>query len=133
MRKSLGDKPKEISPDQIADITRLYADFAEGEKTKILPSESFGFQRVTVERSLRLHWEVAADTAERLASIKQWAKLSAEDQQEVASRLAGLVGVVTTERQAMAAKLGTLPKPIEKQVWDTLAVADPTPRSGSPE
>src|SRR4029078_1026865 len=29
MRKSLGDKRKEISPDQIAQITRLYGDFTQ--------------------------------------------------------------------------------------------------------
>ena len=38
MRKSLGDKRKEISADQIAEITRLYADFTEGEKVKIFPT-----------------------------------------------------------------------------------------------
>ena len=62
MRRSLGDKRKEISADQIAEITRLYADFTEGERVKIMPNESFGFQRITVERPLRLRWEVAPET-----------------------------------------------------------------------
>ena len=53
MRKSLGEKRKEISDEQIAEITRLYAEFAEGERTKILPNESFGFMRITVERPFR--------------------------------------------------------------------------------
>ena len=62
MRKSLGDKRKEISAEQIEEITRLYADFTEGEQVKIFPNEAFGYQRITVERPLRLRWEVTAET-----------------------------------------------------------------------
>ena len=138
MRKSLGDKRKEISAEGIAEITRLYADFTEGERVTILSNESFGFQRITVERPLRLHWEVTADTAEHLAVTKQWAKLSVQDQNDLSSRLAELEEVSTTGRAAMAAKLGDLPKAIEKQVWDAIAVRDPeapvvTNRKGEPE
>ena len=125
MRKSLGDKRKEISPDQIAQITRLYAEFTEGERVKILPNESFGFQRITVERPLRLRWEVTAATAERLSATKQWAKLTPDQQHDLTAKLSELVGVSTTERSVMATKLGPLPKAIEKQVWDAFAVADP--------
>src|SRR6185312_11765672 len=38
MRKPLGEKRKEISPKQIDEITRLYGDFADGEKVKIFPN-----------------------------------------------------------------------------------------------
>jgi type I restriction enzyme M protein len=138
MRKSLGDKRKEISADQIAGITRLYAEFTEGERVKILPNESFGFQRITVERPLRLRFEITAETAERLAATKQWAKLTPDQQHDLTTRLSELVGISTTERSVMATKLGTLPKAIEKQVWDALATSDPeapvvTNRKGEPE
>jgi type I restriction enzyme M protein len=56
MRKSLGEKRKEVSEDQITQITRLYADFSEGEHVKIFPNEAFGFMRITVERPLRVEW-----------------------------------------------------------------------------
>jgi len=62
MRKSLGEKRKEISKDQIDEIARLYGDFAEGEKVKIFPNEAFGFLRITVERPLRLRWEITDAT-----------------------------------------------------------------------
>ena len=54
--------------DQIAEITRLYGDFAEGDRVKILPNEAFGFLRITVERPLRLRWEVTDDT---LAAVER--------------------------------------------------------------
>ena len=138
MRKSLGDKRKEISADQIAEITRLYAEFTEGERVKILPNESFGFQRITVERPLRVRFEVTAETAERLAATKQWAKLNSDQQHDLSARFSELVSVSTTERSVMATKLGSLPKVIEKQTWDVLAVSDPeapviTNRRGEPE
>ena len=138
MRKSLGNKRKEISAEQIAEITRLYADFTEGERVKILPNGSFGFQRITVERPLRLRFEVTADTAERLAATKQWTKLTHDEQHDLLSRLSELIGVSTTDRSIIAAKLGVLPKAIEKQAWDALGVAGPeapvvSNRKGEPE
>jgi type I restriction-modification system DNA methylase subunit len=35
MRKSLGEKRKEISPDQIAEITRVYGAFEENDRVKL--------------------------------------------------------------------------------------------------
>jgi type I restriction enzyme M protein len=125
MRKSLGEKRKQISEEQIADITRLYGEFAEGEKVKILPNEAFGLMRITVERPLRLRWEVSEDTAERLAEDKAWAKLSEAEQEELADRLGKLVGTSTTERKVLADKLGAVHKEISKALWKVLTVQDP--------
>ncbi|MFN8232214.1 MAG: class I SAM-dependent DNA methyltransferase [Actinomycetota bacterium] len=138
MRKSLGEKRKQISKEQIDDITRLYGEFAEGEKVKILPNESLGFMRITVERPLRLRWEVAEDTAERLAEDKTWAKLTKAEQQELTDRLGQLIGTSTTERKVLANKLDTVPKTISRALWKVLAVQDPdapivTDAKGRPE
>ena len=76
MRKSLGEKRKEISPEQIDEITRLYGEFAEGDRVKIFPNHTFGYLRVTVERPLRLRWEITVDTIARLMSSNTFAKLS---------------------------------------------------------
>ena len=89
MRKSLGDKRKEISPDQIAEITRLFADFTESEKVKIFPNTAFGFQRITVERPLRLRWEVSGDTIAQVAASKDWVQLTDEEQEDMTAQLRG--------------------------------------------
>jgi type I restriction enzyme M protein len=52
MPKSLGDKRKRLADHHIAEIVHLYGDLTEGDRVKLLPNESFGFQRVTVERPL---------------------------------------------------------------------------------
>jgi type I restriction enzyme M protein len=138
MRKSLGEKRKEISSEQISEITHLYGDFVEGERVKIFPNEAFGYQRITVERPLRLRWEVTEDTATQLAQTKQWAKLSSNEQIEVTEKLRQLEGTTTTDRKALANAAGSLPKAIEKPLWDILAVSDPeapivTNQKGEPE
>jgi type I restriction enzyme M protein len=138
MRKSLGDKRKELSSDQIEEVTRLYADFTEGERVKIFPNEAFGYQRITVERPLRLRWEVTPETVERLADTKQWPKLPEAEQQDLSDRLVALEGMTETDKKVLGKKLGAVPKAVEKQLWDILAIADSdapviTNRRGDPE
>jgi len=138
MRKSLGEKRKEIGVEQIDDITRLYGEFVEGERVKVMRNESFGYQRVTVERPLRLRWDVTTETIDQLAQTKQWAKLGQADQEAVKGALLALQGMSTTNRSVLAKKLGNVPKSIEKVLWDALAFEDPeapviTNRKGEPE
>jgi type I restriction enzyme M protein len=138
MRKSLGEKRKQISDEQIDDVTRLYGEFVEGERVKILPNEAFGFMRITVERPLRLRWEVALDTLDRLAKDRSWVKLSESEQEAVSSRMNELVGTITTDRKVLANKIGAEPKAITKALWKVLAVQDPDApvvldRKGEPE
>ena len=138
MRKSLGDKRKEIADQQIEDITRLYADFTEGDKVKVFPNTAFGFQRITVERPLQLRWEVTEDTILQATATKAWEKLPAEEQDDLRSRLSDLVGVVTTDPRQIRQKLGTVPKAVEKAVLDAFAARDPaapviTDRKGNPD
>ncbi len=125
MRKSLGDKRKEISPEQIDEITNLYGDFTENDRVKILPNESFGFQRITVERPLRLRWEITDLTSAELAASKAWAKLSAPEQLDLTERLDRLAGTVTTSEQEMADALAPLPAAIAGEVWKHVAVSHP--------
>jgi type I restriction enzyme M protein len=77
MRKSLGNKRNEISAEEIAEITRLYAEFIESQRVKILPNEAFGFMRVTVERPLKVKWMLNEETAVGVAKTKAWKTFSA--------------------------------------------------------
>ncbi len=58
MRKSLGSKRKEMSNEQIGEVTRLFGDFVEAEKdgkpiSRIFKNDAFGYRTITVERPLR--------------------------------------------------------------------------------
>ena len=58
MRKSLGSKRKELSPEHIEDITRLFGKFKEVTRdgvpiSRIFKNEAFGYRTITVERPER--------------------------------------------------------------------------------
>ena len=61
MRRSLGDKRRELSGDDIATVVREYGDFVEGETSRIFNNQDFGYQRVPVERPLRLRYQMSLD------------------------------------------------------------------------
>ncbi len=79
MRKSLGNKRNKIGdkkdgePDQIGEIARLYGDFKEGEHVKIFDNADFGYNRITVERPLKLNFAV---NEERLNKVKETSQFS---------------------------------------------------------
>src|SRR3989441_1525032 len=82
MRKSLGDKRREIPLDRSQDILRILSDFRDGETRKVakdgkeedvvvsrvFPTTHFGFRKITVERPLRLNFQA---NAERLARLEE--------------------------------------------------------------
>jgi type I restriction enzyme M protein len=67
MRRSLGDKRRKIGegkdnePDQIGDIVRGYGRFADSNISKIFKNSDFGFTKVTVERPLRLRYQMTVE------------------------------------------------------------------------
>ncbi len=67
LRKNLGQKNCEMKPAQIDAITNLYMDFVENDISKIYPNEYFGYNKITVERPLRLS---AQFTAEAIATLR---------------------------------------------------------------
>lgn len=138
MRKSLGNKRKQIASKQIEEITRLYADFMESERVKILPNSAFGFQRITVERPLRLRWEITEDAVAQLSESKAWGKLTEEEKADVTTRIRDLIGVTVPDPKALRRKFGRVPMAIEGTLLDALAVRDSdapivTNRKGQPE
>jgi len=52
MKKSLGNKRKFISDEQIKEITEIYTEFEESEYCKIFSKEDFGYTKITVELPL---------------------------------------------------------------------------------
>ncbi|MDI3418695.1 N-6 DNA methylase [Streptomyces luteolus] len=105
MRKSLGDKRKWLgdgtggTPNHIGEVTRLYGealDAAADErhplhaKVKVFDNEAFGYQRITVERPLKLRFEVTDETLAALAAAKPVQKL--ERAEEFVAAVRSLTG-----------------------------------------
>jgi type I restriction enzyme M protein len=121
MRKSLGSKRKQLTQEQIDEIARLADAFEEGPESKIFPASAFGYRRITVERPLRLRFEV---TAERL---KAYAENKASDQVDRFASLAGTGQRFTalTDFLKAAGVTGKLAKATRKAVLDGFGERDP--------
>jgi type I restriction enzyme M protein len=80
MRKSLGDKRREIPIEKAKDILAILRNFSDGETrrvekdgvseevvvSRIYPTNHFGYRKVTVERPLRLNFRASAERIEAL-------------------------------------------------------------------
>jgi len=66
MRKSLGDKRNELSEEHIQQLDDLAFEFKEGEFAKIFDSIDFGYRKLTIERPLRLNFQVSPERLGRL-------------------------------------------------------------------
>ncbi len=80
MRKSLGDKRREIPLERAQDILKIVADFKDGDTRtitkdgkeekivvgRIYPTTHFGFRKITVERPLRLSFQASPERTARL-------------------------------------------------------------------
>jgi type I restriction enzyme M protein len=155
MRKSLGDKRKLISPDQIEHITELYMnavavaadpEHADHAKVKIFGTRNFGYHRITVERPLKLRFEITEDTLAALEASKPLTKWESRD--AFVSAVRDLLGTVWwTKKEASAALLaaarsggGLWPTTAsyQKAIWSAVAVSDPEgevqrAKDGTPE
>lgn len=76
MRKSLGNKRKEITPEQIKEVRKIYEEFKEGEYCRIFDNEEFGFRKVTVERPLKLKFQITPEKMEELKNHTQFISLA---------------------------------------------------------
>ncbi len=153
MRKSLGNKRREITTEQIEAITNLYADVmslsAEGHpQVRVFNSTDFGYQRITVERPLRLCFEVTEDNLTRFTEAKAYRALGvpakgpggalaalheAERQQAaVLDVMRALVGTNEVTRKGFAGRLNrafvsagvTRDAKVDKAIWDSVSVPD---------
>ncbi len=66
LRKNLGKKNCELSPEDIERISRIFLDFKETPESKIFENAAFGYWKVTVERPLRLHSQLTLKAIETL-------------------------------------------------------------------
>lgn len=66
LRKNLGKKNCELSPEDIERISRTFLDFKETPESKIFPNAAFGYWKVTVERPLRLHSQLTLKAIDTL-------------------------------------------------------------------
>jgi type I restriction enzyme M protein len=150
MRKSLGDKRREIPREKAEEILTLLRTFEESEHVKIFPTTHLGFRKITVERPLRLNFQASPERIARLEKERAFealaqskkkgaagAKEQAEgraQQEEIRKLLRTLPGSPYKDRDeferiltAATRKAGVmLPAPIQKAILSALSERDDT-------
>jgi len=94
MDKSLGDKRRYLSEDQIEKVVRLYDSFRrfrengeEDDRVQIFDTEDFGYRKIRVERPLRVNLRPSDDRIENLWGKTYFEKLSEDVQEQVVTML----------------------------------------------
>ncbi len=117
MRKSMGDKRREISQTHIEQIRDLFTSFTPGDGVKIFPYTTFGYRKITVERPLRLNFQVSPERLARLPEQKAFADLAVSKKKHPIDKAVG-EEEGTRLQAAIQAALQTLPDILYKNRAD---------------
>ena len=138
MRRSLGDKRREIPLDRAQDILKILSDFKDGDTrtvtrdgkdvetvvSRIFPTTHFGFRKITVERPLRLSFQVTPERISRLEEERGFQALARSKKKGAAGAKEQTEGRALQE--AIRTLLHTLPATLYKdrdEFQDMLEVA----------
>lgn len=75
LRKSLGNKRNEITPEDRKTVTKLYADFKENEFCKIFKNEEFIYKEYTIMQPLQRSYSITEERIENLMADNKLAVL----------------------------------------------------------
>lgn len=90
MKKGLGDKRQEISPEQIQEITEMYLENVENGRVKVFNGFEFGYRKIAIERPLHMSFKITMDRIEKLkeeSAFKNLAKSKKRDENEKKSEI----------------------------------------------
>ena len=108
MRKSLGKKRHEISPEQKDAVARLCGAFEEGGFVRIFDSSEFGFRRITVERPLRLNFQANEERISQLQESRAFCSLASSKKRKKTKEAAREVKEGQKTQRAVLAALSKL-------------------------
>jgi len=147
--KNEGNKRRIISDDQRREILDIYAAAEDGEISKMLDYRTFGYRRITVERPLKLRFEITEEKTEAFKASKHF-PLMEEKNPDLAAALDKILSrfnKVYVNREEFIKDLKQFAKnegvtsmgtAFIKQIWMAFSERDEeadtcTDRSGNPE
>jgi len=99
MPKSLGNKRRKMSEEQIENVMKIYRAFEDDTNvSKIHPNEFFAYRKVTVDRPLKLNFKASSERIVRLHQEKNFTKLDEAEQQSIVDVLNGMDDELYTDR-----------------------------------
>jgi type I restriction enzyme M protein len=130
MRKSLGDKRREIPVERAQDIIKILSDFTDGDKrvvmedgqqeevvvSKIFPTTHFGYRKITVERPLQLNFQASPERIARLEEERGFQALAESKKKGVTGEKKKAEG--QTQQEAIRKLVRSLPNALFKDCND---------------
>jgi type I restriction enzyme M protein len=107
LRKNLGKKNCELSPEDIERISRTFLDFEETPESKLFDNRAFGYWKVTVERPLRLKSQLTRKAIEPLRFNSGDEEIRAALYEEFGDELFTKFGKLATKLDARLAEWGS--------------------------
>jgi type I restriction enzyme M protein len=150
MRRSLGDKRREIPPTKADEIIALHESLDDVANVKLFDTTHFGYRKITIERPLRLNFQASGGRIARLEGQKAFANLAKSKkkgapgatEEEAGRKLQAdikkmLVGMpdtlfksrhafLTTLEEAVTAEGLKLAAPVKKAIVNALSERDET-------
>ncbi len=120
LRKSLGNKRREVTNEDIKKIVEIYKNFKESEFSKIFDTTDFGYRRVTIDRPLRLRFDITEENLEKLRLDKNYKKLTPE----IIEKLEKMKGKSFLDREEFFRNFSKLNKTQKNLLQKYLAVKD---------
>lgn len=145
MRKSLGNKRHEIDAEGRAKLLELYRNASEGEHSKLFNTTDFLYRQITIERPLRLDFQVSDERIELVKEEKAFQKSSVADQKKILASLQSFPDKkLFLNREAFLKTFNThtkalkLAAPLKKAILSTLSARNEeadvcTDSDGNPE
>jgi type I restriction enzyme M protein len=107
LRKNLGKKNCELSPEDIERISRTFLDFEETPESKLFDNRAFGYWKVTVERPLRLKSQLTLKAIEPLRFNSGDEEIRAALYEEFGDELFTKFGKLASKLDARLAEWGS--------------------------
>ena len=151
MRRSLGDKRREVTAEHIDRVSEIYHARVDGEHSRLFDTTHFGYRKITVERPLRLNFQGSPERIERLKQQAAFVRLATskkkdrkarnaeeepgrKEQERILAMLAAMPDTLFKERPAFLKALKQaaqeadlrLPAPIQKAILSVLSERDET-------
>ena len=141
MRRSLGDKRREIPPERAQEIVEILARFQDGETrivekdgkeeeivvSRVFPTTHFGYRKITVERPLRLNFQASPDRIARLEEERAFQALARSRRSGAAGQLERQAGLA--QQDAIRRLLRSLPSTLYKDRDEFVQVLDSAARA----
>lgn len=87
MDESLGEKRHKLAQEHIDEITRIFGDLEANGRSKVIPTEEFGYRRIVIDRPLRLSFRATDERIESLQDERAFTNRDEETQEAVKEAL----------------------------------------------